>query len=249
MPRKLGERLIPISSIFIDEELYPRNKEYWYTVNRYAAAMKAGATFPSIRVAKYNGEGYEYILVDGRHRIGAHIRRKEGAISAEIYSAMEDHELFIQSIKLNQHGLPFSAQDTSQQITKLQSFGISIEQISEIVSMPADKIEMFQADRVVYPRGQREPIHLKASLRHLRGGRVRPEINDIQERMHANHYQNTLLDELLELIDEGLLNVADDEIRGKMALVYRWCIDNRNSLPRTSPSQSSRSRGEAPAEA
>jgi len=62
---------IKIDEICFDEEIYPRQKISWKTVNAYVEALKGGAVFPPIEVQRLrykNGE-VKVVCLDGKHRI------------------------------------------------------------------------------------------------------------------------------------------------------------------------------------
>lgn len=60
--------IVDVKDVITDKDYYPRAEWNHLTAYSYAQAMRAGAKFPPIVVAKINGQ---LILVDGKHRLEA----------------------------------------------------------------------------------------------------------------------------------------------------------------------------------
>ena len=78
---KVTSKLLNVKQVVMDKQLYPRMNVDRVTVARYYNALKAGATFPAIRVALIDGK---YLLMDGAHRLEAHKGVKHQTIEAEV---------------------------------------------------------------------------------------------------------------------------------------------------------------------
>jgi len=161
---KVTQRLMQLDEIHVEEKLYPRVHVDFYTVARYINAMKSGAVFPAIRVAKSSQSGLN-VLVDGKHRIEAIRGCKENYIQVDFIEGLTDKEIFIEAVKSNiNHGKRFTTQEVTQIAITMQDFNMSLNQISEIIRIPVDKIEPFIAKRIMRINETGQKIALKKPL-------------------------------------------------------------------------------------
>lgn len=156
-----------INEIKMDEKLYPRTHIDWVTGAKYYNALKSGAKFPPIAVAERNGK---YILIDGAHRLQAHKQCGETHIQTQVFEGLTDREIFIEAIKANVvHGRQFGTNEITQIAITLQDWEMSLEEISEIIRIPADKIEPFVAKRMTRIIETGQELALKKPLQMLAG--------------------------------------------------------------------------------
>ena len=139
-------KLLKIDEIELNQELYPRLTYNDDTVYRYSKAMKKGDKFPNILVAKCNGC---YVLIDGKHRIEAKKLNNETHIQSDVLSKLTKKEIYIEAIKRNiTHGQPFSEEDIDEIKISLEEFKLSIEEISDIIRLPAKMIKPIVATKI-----------------------------------------------------------------------------------------------------
>jgi hypothetical protein len=102
-------RGLPIRDIVIDDTLQVRAEIDGGTVKRYADAMRAGVTFPPVKVARINGA---YVLVGGWHRVLAAQRVGHTTIEADIVP-VEDFETagWLAASDNLTHGLPLKRRE------------------------------------------------------------------------------------------------------------------------------------------
>lgn len=171
-------KVLKIEDIKIDNEIYPRKSPDWITSYKYASSMRAGIVFPSITVAKIDGE---IKLVDGYHRIQAHIQNKIDTIPVNILEGLTNEQAFLRSIEMNiAHGQPLNVGDRARVIVKLKNMKYPLEKISKIVHIPVNKIDTFIASRIT-TTAIGTPVVLKPSIRHLAGQKVDDEIEAEQD--------------------------------------------------------------------
>lgn len=98
-----GKQLVHTSRIVVDERFQVRARTDDATVERYANAMKAGSTFPPIKLAQI---GSSLVLIDGFHRLRAGIADAEGFVEAVVVAATQREARWLAAEANAQHGLP-----------------------------------------------------------------------------------------------------------------------------------------------
>jgi hypothetical protein len=204
---KTETTILPIGSVVIDKELYPRLFVDYVTVARYTGAMKAGDIFPPITVAELGGKNY---LVDGNHRLTSLKGLKETHITVEVLKGLTRKQIYDEAVKRNvTHGKQFSTQEVTNIIITLEKWGTSLEQISEIVRIPMEEIKPFvlkRMTRIIGNDGEEQDIALKASLQNLSGFQNE---EPRQEKMIGNS-QTRILEAVIALIKNDYVELGDE---------------------------------------
>lgn len=207
---------VTAKDIVIDEELYPRNGLWWQQAYDYSEAMKTGAQFPPIVVAKSRKA---LILVDGRHRLEAlkilYGRKKFAKlqVKCEVLMFLDKSKIYEEAIRRNvTHGLRFSIQERLKIAEKLKVMNYTTEKISKIIQVPLQKLKQLQTARVIHAISG-EPIVLKKTVEHLsKKERVPKDIEFIQEDMKGQS-QLELIRELVVLIKTKTLDLKNKKIK------------------------------------
>lgn len=208
----MRKQTLRIADLVYESEYYPRMKTSWLTAYQYAMAMKSGCVFPRITVGNFKGKFY---VVDGWHRIEALKLLGEEYVEATVKNYSSEAEMFADAVRLNTtHGRQLSVQEKARIIDKLKSYNFSLEQISEIVKVPVDKIERFTFKVVVAPNGSK--VYLKSIVEKLGEKEV---VGVEQERFNVRNVQN-LLNQLLDLLRNGLFPFEDGAVRELAVEVY-----------------------------
>ncbi len=217
----MRERIVKLSELVFDEELYPRFKTDWLTVYQYTEAMKSGSVFPPIVVGVWRGKKY---VIDGWHRCEAVRKLGRDCIKAVIKKYKKYRDMFADAVRYNStHGRMLSSQEKARIIQKLNQMGFSKVQISEIVKVPVEKIERFEV-KVVRNVVTGKPIVLKAPVEEA--VQKNPEIlekierGEISQESLATRTQKHILRQLLELLKNDLLDVTDREIAEYLSEIY-----------------------------
>jgi len=207
---------LKVDELVFDTSLYPRMKTSWLTAYQYAQSMRAGAVFPPITVGVFEGKHY---VVDGWHRVEAKKLLGEEYIDAEVKNFKSYAEMFIEAVKLNiAHGKPLSVHEKVRVIHRLEEFGVSREEISQITRVPIDKITLFKTRIVIGANGQ--PTYLKGITKRAAeksGGSV--ELVD-QSRFMGRDV-NSLLTQLIEMIEGGIYPFEDEKTMELTVKLYR----------------------------
>jgi hypothetical protein len=138
--------VVSLSSLTVDMALYPRKRIDWGRVERYADAMRAGATFPEIKYAEVKGK---HVVIDGVHRYHARKKIKHQTILAEDLGVMTEGDAFAAAVKYNVgHGKALTSVEKLDAYKRLLEQGHKIEKISEILAIPKDRVERWAAKTV-----------------------------------------------------------------------------------------------------
>jgi hypothetical protein len=109
-----GTHTVEISAIVLDSNFQPRQRTEARTIEKYAAAMKAGEKFPPIVLATINGV---YHMVDGWHRLAAMQRaERSDTVEADIIEATERELGWLAIEANNKHGLPLKVVDVRKML-------------------------------------------------------------------------------------------------------------------------------------
>lgn len=209
-------KVLKISQIKFDKESYPRINVDWVTCARYYNALKSGAVFPAITVARYKAD---YILVDGAHRLKAHKDCKETHINTEVLIGLTKEQIFEEAVKRNSvHGRQFSTQEVAKICITLEAWGKSQEAISELVHIPVESLRKFVAERSTRINETQEEVALKSPLKHLEG--ISLEELKSQGPL-VNRTQIGILDSLIVLLENHWLNTSSILIMAKLERVKK----------------------------
>lgn len=216
--RKPKLKLLKIKSIKINDSIYPRDKVDFITTARYINAMKSGAVFPPIKVAKI---GFKYYLIDGGHRIQASKGCKQTHIQAEVYEGLTEKQIYLEAVRLNtQHGKQFTTYEVTNIIVRLRDFKLKPKQIADLVRIPATNLTSFVAKRmtrITDVKGNQSNIVLKKPFTHLAGGNEIDLDSNVEEVQHKFYgvSQEHLLDEVLKLIKNNLIDFKNKSVKAK----------------------------------
>jgi len=205
--------LLKISDLILDSDLYPRMKTGWLTAYQYAQAMRAKSNFPPINVGVYQGKKY---VIDGWHRIEAKKMLKEEYIDAIVIKYNTTREMFLESVKLNStHGRQLSVQEKVRIISKLKEMHFKMEEISEIIKIPLDKIGILEARTITGPKG--EPIYVKSVL----VGADEDMLQNVNQSSFNVASVTALLTQMIELLESGVYSIEKPQIKELTVHLYK----------------------------
>ncbi len=213
-------KLLKISSIKMDKKLYPRTGIDWTTCARYYNALKSGAEFPPIVVARRR---LSYVLIDGAHRLKAFKDAKETHIQVEVLIGLSDKQIYLEAIKRNaSHGRQFSTQEVAKITITLKEWNMSGKDISELINIPVDKLDDFIAKRLSATTGGKSEI-LKAPLKHL-AGTLQDENQITEQGVLASRGQGQLLDSVVVMLQNNWFNLESNLVKSKLHKIYKLLI-------------------------
>lgn len=165
------------SEVTVDESLYPRHKIDQINVTNIVNALEVGKTLPAIVVAtKVAGEATPNLLVDGRHRLTATVRRYGDA--AEVEAIGREYAttaaLFEEAVALNVgRGKDVGHHDTALIVVRAEELGIPLERVADLLSVSADRLKRrpILAKPIAHSPGlgAASQVLLKKDLAHLEG--------------------------------------------------------------------------------
>lgn len=111
---------LAVASLVLDPGLQCRAQVDQATVEEYAEAMAAGATFPAIRVVRVDEAGSEVLLVvDGWHRVLAARRAERAELAGELLEGTR-REALLEAVRANaHHGLKRGHEDKRRAVRSL----------------------------------------------------------------------------------------------------------------------------------
>ena len=209
----MKKEIIKISDLTLDKSIYPRKTTSWYNVNSYAEAMRTGAEFPPIVVAKFENKKY---LVDGWHRVGAYNMNKVEFVQAETWKPKNENEIFIEAVKRNSvHGRQFSFQEKLMIVDKLQKMKVSKDLVSEITGLTPEKMKKYTISRLARITTG-EPVILKSTFKHLAGSELTDDEIELQESIPVYSSQELMLNNMVSMLENQLFDWNDPEILTKL---------------------------------
>lgn len=149
----MKKRLIKISEIIIDENIYPRTSLCMETVERYREAIESGVKLPEIIITPDNR------LLDGRHRLEAH--KLAGIDEVEVF-VIESADPDVDSVTYNlRHGRPLTREEIKAAARRWYR-KIPVQQIAETLGVTRQTVQNWVADLVKEKEETREKIREKA---------------------------------------------------------------------------------------
>jgi len=203
---------LPIDSIIVDFELYPRESYVWQKSYQYAQNMESGIQFPPILVADFEGK---YMLVDGLHRTRAHERLGITKIDAIVKPYKSRKDIFADAVKFNNvHGFGCTFYDNLQNFSKLRNFGFSDKKISLLLGTPVNNFAVY-TERLTTVDGKEVPIKkiLQEALR--KNVITESDVSSIVKKGGQDEYVsktvNHALRQVVNLLEQNLVSWDDTE--------------------------------------
>lgn len=237
---------IPIDQVGYDAKFYPRvnGDADWVTVLRYVNAItrcpwkadpnRKGA-FPPIVVVKTTDRDFAYLILDGLHRLRAFHKCELEHIWATV-ERIPESKWMARSVELNsdsKRGLDDG--DRAWCAARLQSEGYSVEDVSLLLQVPAERIEKLVATRIQKlsksgvnkikaGRGNREVGgnhygFLKSPFIEAVGTRNAEKILAAQDPVSSRN-QLGILTSCVCLLESGLLDMTDEEVASQCARIH-----------------------------
>ena len=204
-------RMMPVSEIVMDFDLYPRQSINSQHVAEMCEAAKAGVDFPPVVIDKKSKR-----LTDGFHRYRKAIRLEEPEIAVVEKTYKTEGEMLLDAIRMNaNHGRVLSAYDRTHCIILAGRMKIKDDAVATAMSITTDRLESLRIDRSATVKSGKtvQTIPLKRTIRHMAGKRLtKPQVeaNEKLSGMNQQFYVN----QVLMLITSGLLDRKDEKLMG-----------------------------------
>lgn len=213
--KKINTKLL-INQIVLDETLYPRNTYYWQVAYSYSSAMKSGAKFPKIVVAKLDNS---FVLVDGKHRLEAYKLLKKKFVDVEVLVGLTKEKIFEEAVRRNiTHGKPLSVQEKLQVAVKLRDMHYTTEKISQLVQIIPSQLKSLLGKRL-FNSITGEEIVLKKEFEDVSKSPyaevAKEDIETLQDNFTGQEPTH-IIDELIVLLKTKALNLRDKKVKEKL---------------------------------
>lgn len=215
---------ISVKELEIDDRYYPRHQCSWRDVLRYRDALKAGAIFKPIVVAKDKKRKF---VLDGRMRYQAHLELGKPKIAAT-FTTIKKELWFAEAVRLNvQNGVPLNLQERLEAAHKLHAQQLAPEFIERALAITNEDLERMMAQRGVHMDSPDdwERVIIKAPLVPLaiQNGKewMRQESSRIQEgqRLVASGSSLHMVNQVTDMLQQGFFT-EDDSVREAIEELY-----------------------------
>lgn len=202
----LGEvQKIPIDRIKLDMELYPRFESSPETVNQYVLSLDK---LPPIIVTKVSDPNYDFILVEGNHRLIAHTVKGREEIDAIVREGMSRKEILIEAIRINStRGLHLTIPEKRKNAKKLKELGLDVPEISGILSVGTSTIYEWVKDLIREEKHRRDDEILELFLQCQTQAQISEALGINQKTVSNSLRKNSRFGEIPILEDPMRYNV------------------------------------------
>lgn len=204
---------VPLASLVLDFNLYPRGQVSAQHVHYLVEAIEADAKIPPIVICKSSRR-----IVDGFHRHRAYHRVLGDDGRIEVVEMTYDSEaaLFVDAMRRNNsHGAALTKFDKTHCMLRAEELGITMDQLASALQITTESIGALKTNRVGRLWTTKAQIPLKRTIRHMAGKTLtagQQEANDKLSGMNQAFYvrqlilllKNDLVDTENELLMESL---------------------------------------------
>ena len=209
-----------LSELVMDFSIYPRASLDSQHVSYLREADDAGFKLPPVVV-----EAKSKRIVDGFHRVKMYRAHYGDDYEIEVLlkSYPNDRELLLDSIRYNaHHGRTLSRYDRTHCITLAAEMKIPEAELASALSIRVEKIGELRVGRTGELKigNTIKTIALKRTIGHMAGLRLNKGQQEVNERLGGMN-QVFYVNQIIMLIQSGLLNTADENLMAKIADLRR----------------------------
>lgn len=208
-----------VSELVLDFDVYPRGQVDSQHASYIAAAIEAGVEMPPAIIEKKTKR-----IVDGahRHRAIRSVHGDDAMMECVERSYKTEADLLLDAIRLNaNHGRILTQFDRTRCITLAAKLSIDDSLLADAMSVNVDKLAELRTDRTARDAGL--VIPLKRTIRHMAGQSLNKRQVQANSRLSGMN-QAFYVNQLIELIESGLLNTNDPKLMERLELL-RTLID------------------------
>lgn len=202
---------VPVNSLILDFDLYPRANIDSHNVTLLVEALTAGVELPPITIDKKSRK-----VIDGFHRCKAHLRHFGDLAEIEVVerSFKNDGAMFEEAMRLNaSHGAKLDRYDRVHCVLKARELKLPFAQVATALSMHVDRLKALVDDREAKVNGRATP--LKQTLRHMAGSKLTQGQEDANKKLTGMN-QSTYANQLILLIDNGLIDTENSKLMTRL---------------------------------
>lgn len=210
-----------VSELVFDYDLYPRGQVSSTDVSMMIEARKSGKNFPPILVDRRSKR-----IIDGFHRAKMEMRLHgaDATITVQLKQYPNEAAMYRDAMRLNaEHGRKLSTWDRLHALGRATELGIDIDEVADDLNMTVEALGKLRTERIGELRtagAKPEDVPLKRTLRHL-GGKELTARQVAANRRLSGMNQAFYANQLIELIECGGLNTADDSLMERLSILRR----------------------------
>lgn len=209
----MDTRIVKLSELVLDWDLYPRNEVDSTNRSRIKAAIQSGVIMPPIIA-----DAQSLRITDGFHRY--HVYRDMFSPDHEVEIIAREYEsekaMKADAVRLNvTHGKPLSPLDYAYIISK---FGgdFTTEEFADIMHQPESRITKIISERIATsPKG--EPVVLKRQMRSLAGKKLTKKQVDANEHAGGMWSHVAVINQVIRLLESGVFDYTDARVMERLA--------------------------------
>jgi len=214
-----------LSELVLDFEIYPRADVDSRHVTYLVEAISAGAEMPPIVIDQKSKR-----IVDGFHRYKAYCRMNGDEFMVEVVEKKygSEREIFLDCVRYNAaHGRVLSTFDKTHCLIRAEQMGIAPEDIASTLQITVSKMGELTKERTSHMgltvpgkkgRGKKSSTlrPIKSTIKHMAGRHMSEEQFAANEKL-SGMSQQFYANQLIILIESGLLNTEDKHLMEKLA--------------------------------
>lgn len=207
-------RKLPLATLILDHDLYPRTEINTTNVNYLRDAFVSGVKLPPVIIDKKSK-----IVIDGFHRVTMYRKindKMEIDVIEKSYKSKAD--MFRDAMRANsRHGVNLTRFDRTRCVLLGEQLNLTLDQIAADLAMTIDAVGALKTDRVgnLKTNGGIK-IPLKKSILHMSGQTLTQQqyeanrhLSGMSAMFHVNQLILLIENDLLDSADTGLLNRLD----------------------------------------
>lgn len=205
-----------LSTLVEDFSFYPRMRVDETHVSDLLRSLSAGHELPPLIACAESLR-----VVDGFHRRRAYLKQfgPDAKAKVDLRKFDTDAALFLAAVEANSHhGRKLDRQDQSRIVLRLRELQVEDQTIAVTLHVPVQQIQTL-AVRVVYD-STNTAIPSKRGIEHLRGQHVSDDQLKVLQSVRSAEAGRLAL-ELSRLLDAGLVDLADDQVRDRLASLQK----------------------------
>lgn len=206
---------VKASSLVFDLGLYPRAQINPHNVAALCDARAAGATFAPVVIDKHTRR-----IVDGFHRVKCEQRcgGPDAMVSVVEKTYPDEKEVLLDAIRLNaQHGQKLSPFDRARCILLAEELQVDTMALAGALSIPVTKIGELRAAKSA--KVGKLDVPIKRTIAHMAGRQLSKPQAEANKKL-GGMAQLFYVNQLITLLESGLLNTADNELMEGLAHLY-----------------------------
>jgi hypothetical protein len=212
--------LVPVLSLTLDYEVYPRTGIDSIAVSDMVRALEAGEVFPPIVVDKKSKR-----VVDGFHRCKSRLRYEgnDAKIEAIWKTYKDDGELMLDAAYPNSmNGTKLNSHDRVHFVLLAEVLGVSRPQAARALRMSVERLTKLMDDRTGQVRGSNRQLGVKSGLASLfvEQGRKMNQAQEDVNRRYGGMAPIVYVNMIIDLLDNDMIDWRNERLVDRLKVLY-----------------------------